>query len=314
MIYDYAAFQKKRIDSSQQHLEQAVRICPHTAYLGFKAIKDNKTDEIRNIWKTSIQTSEDWAQKLKLIPDHSGFDSLPPFSFMLQFRFQLRKPYLSADDEMFYIIDNPVRKEKVFRMPMVASTGWKGALRYAFWQLGFTENDPVIKRLFGNPRTCDEQNKFQAGRLRFYSSFFDRVDFDIINPHDRETGKTTEKGPILHEVVPAEKSTAIFTLTYVPLFAGSDIRQEVRKDLKALANGLPAMMTTYGFGAKTSSGFGVTQNNLEIIHELDNNKKKGELSLLLAYPKNRQAVGFDSLSNIGKAVEQLDSIFEGEHI
>ena len=58
-----------------------------------------------------------------------GFPLLPRWSFSLELRFRLVSPYLSKDDDAFYIIDNPVRKDKVFKVPLVSPSSWKGALR-----------------------------------------------------------------------------------------------------------------------------------------------------------------------------------------
>lgn len=55
---------------------------------------------------------------------------LPAHSAFLQFQFSLASPYISRDDEIFHINDNPVRKDKVFKVPMVAGTSWKGNLRW----------------------------------------------------------------------------------------------------------------------------------------------------------------------------------------
>jgi CRISPR-associated protein Cmr2 len=55
---------------------------------------------------------------------------LPAYAAFLQFQFTLASPYISRDDEIFHINDNPVRKDKVFKVPMVASTAWKGNLRW----------------------------------------------------------------------------------------------------------------------------------------------------------------------------------------
>ncbi len=60
---------------------------------------------------------------------------LPRFSFFLQFTFTLSKPYISRDDEEFYIIDNPVRKDKVFKVPMVSGSSWKGNMRWVAMKL-----------------------------------------------------------------------------------------------------------------------------------------------------------------------------------
>jgi CRISPR-associated protein Cmr2 len=49
----------------------------------------------------------------------------------LRFQFTLNKPWLSRDDEAFYPIDNPLRKDWVFHVPIVPGSSWKGALRSA---------------------------------------------------------------------------------------------------------------------------------------------------------------------------------------
>jgi CRISPR-associated protein Cmr2 len=54
-----------------------------------------------------------------------------PGAARLEFTFRLEKAYLSRDDAPFYPIDNPVRKERIFKAPMVSGASWKGALRAA---------------------------------------------------------------------------------------------------------------------------------------------------------------------------------------
>jgi CRISPR-associated protein Cmr2 len=142
---------------------------------------------------------------------------------MLRIPFRLQKPYISKDETDFYLLDHPVRKEKIFQVPMVAATSWKGTLRAALWQLGYTETHAVVRRLLGNPRGSDTH---QAGRLYFYPTFFARIGLEVINPHSRET--------------------------------------------------VQAMLTTYGFGAKTSSGFGTTADRLA---------GEGQLALRAALPR-----------------------------
>ncbi|WP_008310126.1 RAMP superfamily CRISPR-associated protein [Leptolyngbya sp. PCC 6406] len=196
-------------------------------------------------------------------PKLSDLDRLPYVSFMLSVPFKLRKPYLSKDDRTFHVLDNPVRKDKVFQTPMVASTSWKGALRAALWQLGRKENDEQIIRLFGNEREEEDHKKLQSGRLYFYPTFFRNIDekkrLEVINPHDRKTG--VGKNPILIECVPID-ATGKFVLLYVPF--GEVKHSEVAEDLKLVAEGLQAMLTVYGFGAKTSSGFGIAELNSKI--------------------------------------------------
>lgn len=51
---------------------------------------------------------------------------LIPGSFGLQVEFKLSSPYYSKDDDEFYIIDNPILKDKVWKIPMVRGSSWKG--------------------------------------------------------------------------------------------------------------------------------------------------------------------------------------------
>lgn len=71
---------------------------------------------------------------------------LPPHSFFLQFPFTLARPYISKDDETFHVCENPVRKEKVFKVPMVEGSTWKGNLRWTATKL-FVDKAEKIMRL-----------------------------------------------------------------------------------------------------------------------------------------------------------------------
>ncbi|NPV30270.1 MAG: hypothetical protein HPY58_11615 [Firmicutes bacterium] len=274
---------KKR--DSNEYKRLAVKIMqivghPHLAYLWFAASKEearqanNKPLErrvsrvvnaIRDAWQEVLPyTTNVIPDTFRFVPDvedEEKFIYLPLYSFALRIPFQLEKPYISRDDVDFYLLDSPLRKEKIFKVPMVASTSWKGALRAALWQLGYEEDNEIIIRLLGNPRESDEG---QAGRLHFYPTFFDKISLEVINPHSRETG-VGERGPILMECVPRE-TTGILQILYVP-FGRPDQnererRAEVAGDLEILAEGVHAMLTTYGLGAKTSSGFGTVGDQL----------------------------------------------------
>jgi CRISPR-associated protein Cmr2 len=182
---------------------------------------------------------------------------LPPCSFWLRFTFTLAQPYISKDDNPFYIIDNPIVRDKVFRLPMVRPTSWKGNLYAALWQLGHAKADePQMKRLFGE---IHGEEGGQAGRLFFYPTFFAKTCLEVINPHDRK--RRVGKNPILFESVPSGTS-GMFTLLYVPFDLVGKVEsatREVAQDLRLLADGLQAMFRVYGFSAKRTSGFGVAQ-------------------------------------------------------
>jgi len=270
---------------------------------------------------------EHYLQPLNLLPSLLDLTSFPRYSFAFHFTFILRKSYLSRDDTDWHILDNPLKKEWVFKLPYVASTQWKGALRAAMMQqlverlttaeTSFTEERLQLYRLFGSekdgaadflnralacwrvgplPENADDPcqkereerikaevekmaQEFDAllrkrgyrqedvegfqGRLYFYPTYFDQIGLEVLNPHPRDTG--AGKQPIYFECVPAGAPGA-FTLLYVPfgpLEQDEDQkRAEVAEDLRLLAQGLQAMLTTYGFGAKTSSGFGVAEDRL----------------------------------------------------
>ena len=254
------------------------------------------------------------------VPDRPGFASLPLFSAFIQFQFTLARPYLSRDDEIFHICDSPVRKDKVFKVPMVAGTGWKGNLRWTMMKtdLESARDDPkeFARRrlrhtlLFGTEKglgtgeswerfldhrcttdpehyercqgdSADEkcltgkrvyrsllQEKFPSpsvtpmlhlgGWLRFYPTFFDSIGLEVINPHDRK--KRAGKQPIYYESAPIGAS-GTFSLLYTPLGPFSD--DEARADLSAVMGAVSAMMLTYGFSAKKTSGFGEAERKIE---------------------------------------------------
>ncbi len=275
--------------------------------------------------KDKVNNWERWKKEIAVSSTISGASFLPrlpvvthlPYlSFTLHIPFQLYKPYHSKDDCDFHLLDNPLRKDKVFQLPMVASTGWKGALRAAMvqelvaWWRGVDENGRDAKafaqrrfqlaRLFGDEkgeepdssrglaRYLDEiggndaaekfrqevRNHFSLeaddpmphfqGSLYFFPTFFDNIGLEVINPHDRRTG-VGSRGPILMECVPPG-SKGEFTLLYVPFSptkqSEEERRHQVAEDLKAVAQGIRSMLTVYGFGAKTSSGFGTVEERL----------------------------------------------------
>jgi len=192
---------------------------------------------------------------------------LPLYSFLVQFTFTLDQPYISRDEQDFYIIDNPVRKDKIFGLPYVASTSWKGSLRAALWHSEGKEDDhPSIRHLFGNKKGNEDSNDFQAGCLYFYPTFFTSKSLEVINPQNRKL-RVGEK-PIPFESVPTGTS-GVFTLLYIPFdLVGADeqkTREQVAQELQLICRGLQAMFRTHGFGAKTSSGFGLARESLQNV-------------------------------------------------
>jgi len=243
-----------------------------------------------------------------VIPDISMFLQ---GSWAVNFKFKLKKPYISRDDTDFYIIDNPIRKEWVFKMPYIAASQWKGALRAAMVKQLVEQTDSLsdeefaemrfrLTLLFGDEKgegldsinglagylDCKKSKKaseryiekvreyynikedkpfpHHAGCMHFYPTYFTRIGLEVINPHDRETGAGAQ--PIYFECVPHD-TDGVFVLLYVPLHRTGKDREETKKyaidDLQIVVDGICAMMTQYGFGAKTSSSFGLAEKNVE---------------------------------------------------
>jgi len=201
---------------------------------------------------------------LGLLPALPDLDALPVGSFALRFTFTLRTPYISHDDVSLHILDNPVRKDCIFGLPMVASTTWKGVLRAAIREVkNWNDDHEDLLRLFGMARANETGH---AGYLNFYPTFFTRLSLEVINPHDRQSN--AGKQPIYFECVPAG-AEGTFCLLYVPFdLIGEDedekeIRQQALADLQLVAEGLQALFLTCGFSAKRTSGFGVAEDGIQ---------------------------------------------------
>jgi CRISPR-associated protein Cmr2 len=219
----------------------------------------------RNKYNKLIEREIERLKSTGLYLPSADISKLPLYSFFLQFTFTLATPYLSKDDEEFYICDNPVMKDKVFKIPMVSGSTWKGNLRWTTRQLMNLNpgdpDEPEIVRLFGNEKRQDEY--FRRGRLNFYSTFFNQISLEVINPHDRKTKAGTQ--PIYIESVP-EDAQGTFSLLYLPFDLmgrpSEQAKKEVSEDLDFVYKALKDMMLTYGFSAKKSCGFGIVKNEI----------------------------------------------------
>lgn len=214
-----------------------------------------------------LRMNDDWTLEIESGLSIFGSIAYPALSlptrnsFFLSIKFTLQKPLISKDDEEFYIHDNPISKEKVFKVPYIRASSWKGNLRWAFREVnGFHEDDDRILRIFGNKKREEISENLRKGRLYVYPTFFDQISLDIINPHDRIT--KTGKNPITLEVVPRGRRGYLHLL-YVPFDKiGEDdkeIKEEIETDLLFLCRAIKALLTEYGMSAKRTSGYGIAQ-------------------------------------------------------
>jgi CRISPR-associated protein Cmr2 len=234
--------------------------------------------------------------ELKLDPDLGAL--LLRYWLAIEIKFKLLSPWYSKDDRAFHVLDNPVRKDRVFGVPYMSAASWKGLLRWACrMQAGLQEclqrqggkmddwSDPDwVIHLFGNEK--GEQEDFQRGSLAFYPTWFDRVSFEVINPHSRKTRAGTQ--PILYEVVRPD-TEGVLRLLYAPLPDDDGLGAVERIDaLKNLFDAAEQLLTVYGFSAKRTAGWGIAEvtkarvNGGEWKQESPLHKLKDELATLLS--------------------------------
>ncbi len=184
----------------------------------------------------------------------------------LRISFKLLRPWYARDDRVFHVLDNPLRKDHVFGVPSIPASTWKGLLRWACrMRCGLCQHfeagkkaeewhdEPWIVHLFGNEH--GEDADFLRGALVLYPTWLPKIDFQVINPHNRST--KAGRRPILYEVVPAEACGEL-TMLYAPLSGSTGEAKSSTVD--ALCNLLDAtedLLTKYGFSAKRTAGWGI---------------------------------------------------------
>lgn len=192
--------------------------------------------------------------------DLSRIENLPDSSWIsIEVRFELKTPWYSKDDRPFHVLDNLVRKDRVFGVPFMSAASWKGMLRWScrmqagllqHFQAGKRvdewEDCPWIVHLFGNEK--GEEEHFLHGALAFYPTWFSQINFEVINPHSRVKRAGTQ--PIYYEVVPAG-TEATLQLLYAPLPGSAQ-----PETLSHLIGAIEQLLTTYGISAKRTVGWG----------------------------------------------------------
>lgn len=125
----------------------------------------------------------------RLLPVLPPVSILPPGSWGLQFCFQLAKPYISRGDNSLHLIDNPIKRDTVFRLPYISPGQWKGVLRAGmvntlaeWWQEQdvkkakdeFVRKRLQITRLCGNETEVELEAEEAAGEASF-NAYLDRI-------------------------------------------------------------------------------------------------------------------------------------------
>ncbi len=238
-----------------------------------KRDEDGKAYNPKNEARKCYMKRASELKDLKLPPDMNlepDFSQLPDSSWLgIEIEFTLLSPWYSKDDRPFHVLDNPVRKDRVFGTPFMSAASWKGLLRWACrmkaglfgyldahdMKLSGWEDPAWIVHLFGNEQA--EGEEFSRGVLQFYPTWFDRVGIEVINPHKRKTRSGTQ--PIYYEVVPIGTRGKL-RLLYAPLSGETKIGETGPVDVIAnLTDGITSILETYGISAKRTVGWGATE-------------------------------------------------------
>jgi len=286
-------------DVIETEIDKSINSATAKAYLMGLFLAKNKNygkEKLQELIKTGkisgeLKNNLEELSKLAMEPI-LDLSKLPKDSHIIKIKFTLRKPYTSHDDKVFYIIDNPITKDQVFKIPLIRSSSWKGSLRWVS-KHALCKAEPVIERLFGNQK---EKQKAKQGRLFFYSTFLNQVSLDVITPLKRDT-RTPRRGPILFETVPTG-AQGTFSLLYFPFDLLSALRsgdsttkakaiEEIKEDLEVLKEAIPAMLLTYGFAAKKTSGYSTIEDRIDFcidsnaVEKSNFNAYKNQMDLLI---------------------------------
>jgi CRISPR-associated protein Cmr2 len=240
-------------------------------YKGF--LKEVNPLEMSPDWTLS-KGQDIWSD---LIEHTINQQNIPNNATFTKLTFTLTKPFISQDDDDFYPIDNPVCKDKVFKVPLLRPSSIKGAVEYAAYWLWMQKREEAILKSYNRMFATDiqkakreEESPQMAGRVRFFPLFFDKIGIEVITPLERDT-KTPARGPIYFESVPESENGYSLYLLYYPFDRLKEIDEylprEYEKDLSYLFSAIVVAIELLGIGAKTTSGYGTGRvNNIEVIN------------------------------------------------
>ena len=159
---------KKRLEADiQRVVDKLAAQSPATARYVLKSLGSTHESDIPTAWRKSaiprVIPVDHW-EKLGLVVPSLNLNDFTPGTWAIQFPFVLRKPYISRDDTEYYVVDNPIKKEWISKLPYIAPSQWKGALRSAMMlaigrnlvrfanEQSFTTRRVQLYRLFGNEK------------------------------------------------------------------------------------------------------------------------------------------------------------------
>ncbi len=174
---------------------------------GYKSLVHSRGAQINEYQKNVIKLYPKRMDRLGLQkPAMPNMMHLLPGAWFLQFSFTLAKPWMSRDDDLFYVAEsvNPVRKDKVFKVPMMSAAAWKGLLRWTAMRLELMEEqDPCQfagKRLYHTLLFGDEKGE-DPNRNSGFAGYLDELlpgARSLYECLQRQYYQLCETAPILH--------------------------------------------------------------------------------------------------------------------
>ena len=122
-------------------------------------------------------------ESLGLLSSQPDLSTLPPGSWFLQFTLTLATPWISKDDDPFYVAEsvNPVRKDKVFKVPLMSAASWKGLLRWTLMHIRLAlQKDSLTPEQFAQERFVqtllfgDEKGE-ESGGTKDFAAYLDAL-------------------------------------------------------------------------------------------------------------------------------------------
>lgn len=263
---DYYSFvvEQKGCSFASKHLDNG--LLPNCTIACIKAHSDDKEGAYTCYRDVAFKTSALGLQFPSTISFAPDFNNIPfKNAIGIEVHFKLKTPWYSKDDRPFHVMDNPIHKDWVFGVPYISGSAWKGMLRWAYrMEEGQLQSKDKVKssdeivHLFGNEK--EEKTNFLQGALHFYPTFFNKVGFEVINPHSRVTKAGTN--PIYYEVVPAGEEIYTLYLLYAPARPNTLNDKKGMNLLKCEAMlekfiaVINTLLTKYGISAKRTVGWG----------------------------------------------------------
>ncbi|WPX08970.1 RAMP superfamily CRISPR-associated protein [Anaerocellum danielii] len=188
-----------------------------------------------------------------------------PYTIAMQTRIRLKAPYHSRDEDEFYVINNPILKEKVIKLPMIRGSAIKGGLEKA--ALKVIEEE--IQKDLNNSQYNEALDTFKKYTLKLF-----RI-FGCGNDELREFKSFVEK--MINKPLSENKD---------------DIR---RKFIEYLLNNFGGYIATE-IGAKCPDINNLTENLINLFANKNNEGIKIQKGRLSCYPVFFSKIDFEVIN------------------